>query len=140
MSDQLTAIADRIELTELINREAFWLDEDGTEGAEAFFTEDVAARTPGGQAEGPAALGALAHRSHSKYARTHHVPAGLAIDLDGDTAEARFSALIVFTRHDGQVLVRTARYRVEARRTDAGWRLSRLETTPSAGTAPLPGD
>ncbi|WP_169743155.1 nuclear transport factor 2 family protein, partial [Glycomyces tenuis] len=92
MNDRLTAVADRIELTELVAREAFWLDAHRIEGAEAFFTDDVTAATPGGEAEGVADLAALAHRSHHEYERTHHIPSGIVVDLDGDAAEIRFSA------------------------------------------------
>jgi hypothetical protein len=139
MNEQLAAVADRIELTELVAREALWLDEHRLDGAEAFFTEDVTASTPGGEAEGPAALAELAHRSHGEYAHTHHVPSGIVVDLDGDRAEIRFSAVIAFTLHGGEELVQTARYRLEARRTEAGWRFSRLEVAPATGAAPPQG-
>lgn len=139
MSDtRVGELADRLALTELVSREAFWLDEHRLDGAEAFFTEDATARTPGGEAEGPAAIAELANRAHGKYASTHHLPTGVVVDLDGDTAEVRFSAAIAFTVEGDEVVLSTARYRLDARRTDAGWRFSRLEITPATGTAPLP--
>ncbi|HEU5128480.1 MAG TPA: nuclear transport factor 2 family protein [Glycomyces sp.] len=139
MSDaRIRELADRLELTELVAREALWLDGHRRDGAEAFFTEDATARTPGGEAEGPAAIAELANRAHGKYAATHHLPTGVVVDLDGDSASVRFSAAIALTTEGGEVVLHTSRYRLGARRTGAGWRFSRLAITPASATAPLP--
>lgn len=129
MKDQLKEHMDRTELAELVAREANWLDEHRYEDADRFFTADVRARTPGGEAEGLSALVVLAEADHARYEQTHHQPTGVVVDLDGDTARVTFSAHIT-TVADGATTLATCRYRLEARRTEAGWRFSSLEIDP----------
>ncbi|GAB3996821.1 hypothetical protein GCM10029992_18020 [Glycomyces albus] len=129
MNDLLKEHIDRAELAELVAREAAWLDEHRYEDADRFFTRDVRARIPGGEVTGLEALLALAADDHLRYERTHHQPTGIVVDLDGDTAEVRFSAHIALVEN-GETTAATARYRLQARRTEAGWRFSDLEVDP----------
>lgn len=127
MNDQLKEHIDRSELAELVAREVAWLDGHRYDGADRFFTEDVRARTPGGEVKGLEALVALATKDHERFERTSHQPTGIVVDLDGDTAAVSFSASIALVEHGGETSLETARYRLEARRAEAGWRFSALE-------------
>ncbi|WP_199037840.1 nuclear transport factor 2 family protein [Glycomyces salinus] len=135
MNDRLNEHVDRTELAELVAREAAWLDEHRYEDAHRFFTEDVRARTPGGEARGRRALVELAAAEHERYEQTHHQPTGIVVDLDGDTAQVRFSAHIALVENGGTTTA-TARYRLRARRTEAGWRFSELEIDPVTEARP----
>jgi hypothetical protein len=120
-----TPLADRLEITDLVSRLGRWLDRAGDDAPERVLAPDVTVRTPGGEARGIERVVAQAQRNHAVDA-TQHVITDVVVDVDGDRAAA--SANLVVTFVDGASL-RTLgeRYRFGAARTNAGWRLSRIE-------------
>jgi hypothetical protein len=121
----MNAVADHIEITELVSRLGRWLDRAGDDAPERVLTPDVTVRTPGGEADGIDRVIAQAQRNHAVDA-TQHVITDVLVDLDGDRADVSANLTVTFV--DGESL-RTLgeRYRFGAARTDAGWRLARIE-------------
>lgn len=136
-TERLQALADRLELNELIARGPRCIDERRWDDFADHFTDDVHATTPGGAVEGVRALVELARTAHADCESTFHAPSSAVIDLDGDTAQIRSLANVVFTYRDGTFSHLTARYRHEARRTAEGWKISKMEIFPNARTKPL---
>ncbi|MGP4022979.1 nuclear transport factor 2 family protein [Actinomadura sp. 3N407] len=118
---------DRQELTELVGRLGLWLDEKQFDEGRAVFTEDAEVHTPGGVAEGVDALAAQARRHHT--VPTQHFITNPLIDVDGDRATIGANLLVVFA-HEGGPRLLGERYELEAARTEAGWRISRVQARP----------
>jgi hypothetical protein len=145
----LAALSDRLELETLVSGLGRWLD-GGQDAARAheLLAEHVEVSTLGGTARGIDAVVAQAQRNHD--VTTQHLISDRLVTLDGDRAEITANLLVVFA--DGApvavgpraVELPTAgrvfgeRYRLAATRTDAGWRLSRIEIKPLwvAGSRP----
>jgi hypothetical protein len=121
----MNMLADHIELTALVSRLGRWLDRAGDDAPERILAPDVSVRTPGGEATGLDRVVAQAQRNHAVDA-TQHVITDVLVDLDGDRAGVSANLIVTFV--DGESL-RTLgeRYRFDAARTDAGWRLARIE-------------
>ncbi|WP_169744382.1 nuclear transport factor 2 family protein [Spirillospora albida] len=118
---------DRHELTDLVTRLGLWLDEHRFDEARTVFTEDAEARTPGGTARGLDALVRQASRNHG--VPTQHFITNPLIEIDGEEATIRANLLVVFAG-EGERRVLGERYDLRARRTAAGWRLSRVGVRP----------
>jgi len=130
-------LADRAELADLVARHSLWIDEGRWDETDRIFTEDVAVKSPRGEARGIEALLALVQRGHDTFARTLHAKSNLVIDLEGDTAAVRAHDLAVFVVDDASVAVAAGVAHYGARRTADGWRFSSLEIAPVALTANL---
>ncbi len=117
---------DRQHIVDLISRLGRWLDDKRFDDARSVLTEDVTVSTPGGQAEGIERVVAQASRNHQ--VPTQHLITNVLVDLDGDTATATANLLVTFA--GDTVEQQGERYRFGAARTDAGWRLRRIEVTP----------
>ncbi len=139
---RLESLTDRLELQELVSRLAAALDEHRFDDLGALFLEDATVRTPGGEARGPAALVAQAARNHENYDRLQHLVAGVVVDLDGDRAAVRANLVGVFGRSPENLPARVlgGLYRLEAVRTEDGWRFASLEVRPVwfYGDVPVP--
>jgi 3-phenylpropionate/cinnamic acid dioxygenase small subunit len=124
---------DRQKIEDLVQRLAACLDDGRFDDMRSLFTADATARTPGGTAEGRDALVAQAARNHTPDKATQHLIGGVLIELAGHTATVRANALVTFAdRADGRPeFVMGEVYRFSARRTDDGWRLTSVETTPT---------
>ncbi|MEU7145534.1 nuclear transport factor 2 family protein [Nocardia sp. NPDC046473] len=139
---QLRELLDRNEITALVDRLGRALDEGRFDDFQALYTPDATAKTPGGKAEGRDALTAQARRNHSADKRIQHFISNVMIDLDKDEAEVRANLIATFASATGTIAEPQYTlgeiYRFGALRTAAGWRLSRVETTPlwSTGTRP----
>jgi hypothetical protein len=137
---RLQELTDRADLTDLLNRQGLWLDEQRFDAA-SVFTNDATAQTQGGRAQGLQAITALAHRTHAPFDRTQHVTSNVLIDLDGDRATVRAN-LIATLVHDAaahEPPYRVGeRYRFKAVRTPRGWRFSRVEATRVWSSGELP--
>jgi ketosteroid isomerase-like protein len=126
----LRAIQDRIEITDVLYRYASTIDSFDHEGLRATMTDDIVARY--GNAEPLSGADAVAGWIAEMIAPVvwqHHLLSVYHVDVDGDEAKA----LVYHTSHQlfeddpdsAKVLV--GRYRNELRRTDEGWKISKLE-------------
>ncbi|SFD57094.1 nuclear transport factor 2 family protein [Streptomyces aidingensis] len=133
------ALADRLEIQELVTRHALWMDERARTDPRLLFTEDVAVTTPAGPVQGIGPLVDRIHRHHPDAERAQHRLSNILVDLDGDRAAVR--ALLHVTRiprPDSEPLFLGGTYTYRAVRTPAGWRLAGLEMTPLWRTGPWP--
>ncbi|GAB2556095.1 nuclear transport factor 2 family protein [Nocardia heshunensis] len=139
-------LADKFEITELVNRLGRALDEGDWDELADLYTPDATAQTPGGLAVGRAAMVAQASRNHSPDKRVQHVISGILVDLDGDTAKVRANLLVTFAWGDAEDPGLGARprltlgevYRFTAVRTPEGWQFTSVASSPvwSVGTRP----
>ncbi|MFE3195314.1 nuclear transport factor 2 family protein [Nocardia sp. NPDC059240] len=139
-------LADKFEITELVNRLGRALDEGDWDELAALYTPDATAQTPGGLAVGRTAMVAQASRNHSPDKRVQHVISGILVDVDGDTAEVRANLLVTFAWGDAEDPTLGARprltlgevYRFTAVRTADGWQFTSVASSPvwSVGTRP----
>jgi hypothetical protein len=132
-------LIDRMEIADLVTRLGMALDEGRFDEMAELLVEDATARTPGGRAEGRAAVVAQARKNHRADLAIQHVISDVLVDLDGDRAEVRANLVVSFalaveveapavappvTYTLGEV------YRFEVVRTGGGWRFARVETVP----------
>lgn len=151
LTDQVQRISDRHAIADLIARLGSMLDEKRFADAPAILADDVTVRTPGGTAHGPQAVIAQARRNHT--VRTQHMITDLLIQLDGDRAEAGANLLVTFVPESDEPGARLRlgnaelpesrlsigeRYRFEAVRGAAGWRLRAIEVDRIWSTQPVP--
>jgi hypothetical protein len=123
---------DRDAITDLVSRLGLWLDEKRFDETAPLFTDDVTVATPGGQASGVERVAAQARRNHTAD-ETQHVITNVLVDVDGDRATARANLIVTFVPDPGTPEVHRThgeRYRFEAARTPAGWRISRVGVVP----------
>ena len=141
---QITRLADRVELTELIFRVGLCLDEHRFEDLGDLFVEDGVAVTAGGTARGRADLVAQAAQNNAQYDRMQHVTTNVLIDFEDDVEggdgsggsdRARIRANIIATFCQGAeqhpVAVRGGVSLGRAVRTSDGWRLTEIEARPT---------
>jgi hypothetical protein len=138
----LESLTDRLELQDLVSRLTAGLDEHRFDDLRALFVEDATAQTPGGTAQGREAVIAQATRNHRDYDRLQHLVSGVLVSLDGDRAAVRTNLVGIFGKsgEDGPSRVIGAVYRLEAVRTDDGWRFASVAVRPVwfYGDAPVP--
>jgi len=124
-------LADRAELTNLVAKQGYWLDEQRFDEIGSVFAENASAHTPGGQALGLEAMAAQARRNHERFEHTQHVTTNIQIDLDGDHAVVRANQVATYVEHALHPTSTVGtRVRYEAVRTPEGWRFSRFEINP----------
>jgi hypothetical protein len=126
----LAALHDRNEITEVLAGLGRWLDDKRWDEADEVLTADVRVTTPGGTAEGRAAVVAQARRNHDEV--TQHLFTNVVVDLDGDRANALAESLIAL----GEQRRMGSRYAFGLVRTPAGWRIDELTVTPVWDTNP----
>jgi hypothetical protein len=129
---RIEMLTDHHDIEMLVHRLGACLDEARFEDLRSIFVEDATARTGGGYAEGIDAMIAQASRNHAADDHIQHRISDVLVDLDGDEATVRANLVVTFApggeapsprRSLGEV------YRFGARRTLAGWRLTRVEIT-----------
>ena len=150
LNDQLQQLNDRQAIAELITRLGLMLDEKRFDEAQTILADDVTVQTPGGSSRGPEAVVAQARRNHT--VRTQHAITDVLIQLDGNRAEARANLIVTFVpnsdRPDAGLTIGDSeqpqsrlmigeRYRFEAVRGKAGWRLTLIEVERLWSTTPL---
>ncbi|TDD39740.1 nuclear transport factor 2 family protein [Actinomadura sp. KC06] len=133
----IRALADRAELADLVARHSLWIDEGRYDETDRLFTEDVAVKSPRGEAHGIEALIELVRSGHDTYARTLHNKSNVIIELDGETATVRAHDVAVFVIDDKTEAIAAGVHHYSARRTEHGWRFDRLLVTPVALTEAL---
>jgi len=128
---RLADTQDRDDITDLVYRLGACLDEHLFEDLRTLLTDDVTARTPGGEAHGIDAVVAQATHNHAGYRRLQHVITNLLIDLDGDRAAVRANLVAVLVRpaDHGQAMLGSV-YRFRLRRTPRGWRFTHVRVDP----------
>jgi hypothetical protein len=140
-------LADRVEITELFDRYHATLDEGQDPArfdeawARSVFTDDVRLTFPVGSRSGIDGTVAVHRHGMGSYVRTQHVVSNLVLDFDpdgdGGRAGLRANLLAAHVYLDGNgagsdsgsaesLFVVGDYYEGEVRRTDAGWRISRL--------------
>jgi len=126
-------LVDRLRIEERIYALGRCLDERDFEAIRGLFTEDASAHTPGGTAVGHDALVDQARRRHSTDEGIQHIITNLLVELDGDRASVRANLLVSFARggvSDPAPFLLGEVYRFQLRRTDVGWRIVDLGSTP----------
>jgi hypothetical protein len=150
LTNQLQRLEDRQAIAQLVAQLGRMLDEKRFDDARSILADDVTVYTPGGHACGSEAVVAQARRTHT--VNTQHAISDVLIDLDGDRAHVRANLIATFApdrpgarlvigdaEHPDSYLTLGEVYRFEAVRTDAGWRLARIETERVWSSRPLPG-
>jgi hypothetical protein len=136
---ELQQLLDRNEITDLVYRLGFCLDEGLFDDLRSLFVEEATVWTGGGRAEGRDGLVAQAARNHRPEDRIQHITTNLIIDLDGDRAKVRANLLVHFASGAGTNESRLPPtvdltlgevYRFDFVRTTQGWRFSRVEAVP----------
>ncbi|MCP2319780.1 hypothetical protein APR12_005155 [Nocardia amikacinitolerans] len=132
---EIRELMDRNHITALVDRLGQVLDEGAFENFREIYTADATATTPGGTARGVDAMIAQASRSHSADKKIQHFISNVIVDLRGDTAAVRANLLATFTPAAEGTLTEPKYtlgeiYSFDAVRTAAGWRLSRVQSTP----------
>jgi hypothetical protein len=140
MDATLQQLADRNEITDLVNRLGVALD-GHSDDLRSLLAEDATVRTPGGTAEGREAVIAQASRNHAPEQPIQHMITNVLVDLDGARAQARANLVVYFGPLAGAsdsavplappVEYTTGEvYHYDLVRTSDGWRFSRIQTTP----------
>jgi hypothetical protein len=142
-------LVDRVEITELFDRYHATLDESQDPArfdeawARSVFTDDVRLTFPVGSRSGIDGAVAVHRHGMGSFIRTQHVVSNLVLDFDpegvgdGGRAGLRANLLAAHVYLDGNgggsgpgtaesLFVVGDYYEGEVRRTDAGWRISRL--------------
>jgi hypothetical protein len=142
---ELQQLSDRAEIIDLVARLGACLDESRFDDMAGLLVEEARVRTPGGEAQGRAAVVAQAARNHPANQRFQHVITNVLVDLAGDRGKARANLVVQITEPDdgptppapvtsiGEV------YRFGLVRTPEGWRFTRIEIDPVwlSGVPPL---
>lgn len=131
LREEVRALSDRAELTDLVHRLGRWLDGRGDGDPVRVLTEDVRASTPGGEVRGRAAVVAQARRNHDLP--THHLIGNVLVDVEGDVAEVVANVTGHFVRTEGAAAGPTelgGRYVLGAERVDGRWLLTSVEVEP----------
>ncbi|PRW64223.1 nuclear transport factor 2 family protein [Actinopolyspora mortivallis] len=133
--NRLVELADRLEVSELVNRYVVLLDTQDENGFDPewpslIFTEDVRMELPVGTYEGLDGLAEFHYRAKSEFARTHHVSSDHRIVVNGDFATVRCQMIATHVHRRSERLENGrlplfrvgGSYEAEAVRTLHGWR------------------
>ncbi|WP_410537965.1 nuclear transport factor 2 family protein [Streptomyces sp. KL2] len=144
LRDQVRMLADRSEITALLDRYVVLLDTQDENGFDEtwprrIFTEDVRLVFPIGEHHGLDGLSEFHYRAKRKFVRTHHLASNYLVDLDGDRAAFRFQMISTHVHPGEKPLFEVGgHYEGEAVRTDEGWRIRRWTYHVAWSTGPGP--
>ena len=148
---ELQQLSDRAEIIDLVALLGACLDDGSFDDMAELLADNATVRTPGGRAEGRAAVIAQAGRTHPADQSFHHVITNVLVAVDGDLATARANLVVhVSVPGDGPANANAASpapapraaigdvYHFGLSRTPAGWRFSWIEIVPVwlSGTLP----
>lgn len=131
----VTALADRVAVTELCDRYLLGLDDPAQAVAQAsdLFTEDVVLDFPPGRHRGLGGLAEFTATFMSYWARTHHHSAGYVLVSDGDRMSVAWSVIATHVHPDAPPPPASSnhfhlggRFTGSAVRTPLGWRIDLL--------------
>ncbi|MBZ3907932.1 nuclear transport factor 2 family protein [Streptomyces griseiscabiei] len=140
LARQLSRLAERAAISDLIDRYTVILDDQDRDGFDAtwpraFFTEDCRLDFPIGGHHGLDGLAEFHHRAKRNFTATHHLSSNHLIRLDGDRADVRFQMIAVHLHpravreraqvDPGELFRIGGHYEGETVRTPDGWRFSR---------------
>ena len=131
--DALRGLLDREEVARLVSQLTAALDDGDSDRLRDLLVPDAHASTPGGTAQGIDAVVAQAARNHRPEDGVQHLVGNVLVDLAPDNAEVRANVVATFARREppaDRPVTLGAVYRLGARRTDAGWRLTHITTEP----------
>lgn len=126
---RLQILLDKQEIAETHYRYAACLDRLDLDGLKACFTDDAEAQYGNGQIlVGPEMIVGWINNDIHVYARQHHLLTNYTSTVDGDKAQSLTYHTSHQVRRDDPdaVLVLVSRYHTDLRRTDDGWKMSRL--------------
>lgn len=123
----LEALADRAALIDLVHRYAVTIDARDLDGLADCFARDAVAEYDGGiRLEGRAAIRAFMERAFREgigmETPSTHLMTNILVDLDGDVAGVRTTAIACLTNWPGKVTVRGLRYTDRCVRDGGTWR------------------
>jgi len=132
VTDEALSTIRTTEITQLLYRLYALMDDRDFDRVGELLTEDATGRTPGGLAEGRAALVAQARRGHASTPRLmHRVSNVLVDDEDDDHATVRAVIEAVFAEDDGEPVYRIGElYQARARRESGRWRIAGFTMRP----------
>jgi len=130
---QPQALADHLEIQTLLAKYCQIVDARDWDAFTALFTDDAILdfTAYGGPVAGPVALAGFIQTTTAALAAMQHSIATLVLDIHGDTATARCTALVTMVPAGEPPTLIGLWYRDELRRTAGGWRLS--QRTQEAG-------
>ncbi|MFF3066041.1 nuclear transport factor 2 family protein [Oerskovia sp. NPDC057915] len=131
--DALRGLLDREDVARLVSRLTAALDDGDTDRLRDLLVPDAHASTPGGTVHGIDAVIAQAARNHRPEDGVQHLVGNVLVDLAHDHAEVRANVVATFARREPRAdkpVTLGAVYRLRARRTGAGWRLTHIATDP----------
>jgi ketosteroid isomerase-like protein len=119
-----TAIADRLEITDLFARLANILDTKDHEGLRTLYTDDVVVHSPRGEVHGIDGVLDHVRQFDDETESTQHVHSDVLVDIKDDQATATAYQLVYFYR-DAQPPHRLSSLQLTyaAVRTPVGWRV-----------------
>lgn len=136
MEPEIRTLVDRAELGGLIDRYMITLDTADGPGRDVgwyrtMFTDDVRMTFPVGAHRGVSGLPEFQRAATVRWKVTHHLSANHVVDVDGDRAGISAQLLATHVEHDSPAGPQRTfhiggRYRADAVRTPAGWRISDL--------------
>ncbi|MCX4091715.1 nuclear transport factor 2 family protein [Nocardia sp. alder85J] len=121
-----SALADRLDITDLFTRLGRLLDERRWDDLGTVYAEDVAVNSPRMQVRGlTEVLGFVRTGTAAEGEHTQHTTTDVLVDVEGDRATASANSFVYYYR-DGERPHQTSglRLAVVASRTPAGWRIS----------------
>ena len=134
MTRTLQELSDRLDLQDLMTRYATCIDRRDIAGLDEVFTADahISFVASGGPADSYPEVAAWLAETLPIFASSQHLMANPEIVLDGDSASGRCMcfnpmAFEPTTEHDQKVMFYGLWYVLDFVRTDAGWRIARLE-------------
>ena len=127
---RLRNLIDKDDIRELLFRFAEAVDTKRWQVWADCYTDDAIVRMPFASHDGREGLAAWGEGALAPFEVTEHLYGNIQIVVDGDTATGRtnFWAACLYSRDDlGKHFDEGGSYAWEFRRTDAGWRIARLD-------------